>query len=203
MEKERLNQFFELIRQEGHGIEEGLTEGEFAHIEQTLQFRFPPDLRAFLAHALPTGRDFPDWRHADREMFEGHQQWLLSGILFDLEYNDYWLSSWGERPTELDIAKQVITEQFRKAPLLIPIFAHRFMPSVPSRAGNPVFSIWQTDIICYGSNLENYLIREFNRGPIEECFTDYEIDCERPFPFWDDLYEANNAPFGWQRSDCL
>jgi hypothetical protein len=39
---------------------------------------------------------------------------------------------------------------------LIPIFVHRMMPDDPHLAGNPVFSVHQTDIIHYGFALADY-----------------------------------------------
>jgi hypothetical protein len=35
------------------------------------------------------------------------------------------------------------------------------IPDEPSRPGNPVFSVHQTDIIHYGADLRDYLEREF------------------------------------------
>jgi len=36
------------------------------------------------------------------------------------------------------------------------------MPAEPHQTENPVFSIHQADIICYGFDLADYLRREFN-----------------------------------------
>jgi hypothetical protein len=47
------------------------------------------------------------------------------------------------------------------APKLIPVFLHRMMPDEPRKAGNPVFSVHQTDIIYYGHDLPDYLRQEF------------------------------------------
>ena len=49
-----------------------------------------------------------------------------------------------------------------EAPKLIPLFGHRFLPDRPREAGNPVFSVYQTDIIYYGTNLANYFANEFH-----------------------------------------
>jgi hypothetical protein len=45
---------------------------------------------------------------------------------------------------------------------LIPIYGHRMMPDEPHLPGNPVFSVYQTDIIYYGYDLADYLRHEFH-----------------------------------------
>ncbi len=67
------------------------------------------------------------------------------------------------------------------APTLIPLIGHRFLPSEPNEAGNPVFSVYQTDIIYYGANLEHYFNNEF-RG-----WSASEDGAYRQIPFWSDL----------------
>jgi hypothetical protein len=44
---------------------------------------------------------------------------------------------------------------------LIPIYIHRMLPSEPHLAGNPVFSVYKTDVIYYEAGLRDYLIYEF------------------------------------------
>src|SRR5436190_13969950 len=39
-----------------------LTDTEVTAVEAQFHFRFPPDLRAFLQTALPSGEKFPNWR---------------------------------------------------------------------------------------------------------------------------------------------
>ena len=42
------------------------------------------------------------------------------------------------------------------------MYSHRYLPQEPSTEGNPVFSVYQTDIICYGADLQDYLENEFH-----------------------------------------
>ena len=86
---------------------------------------------------------------------------FLSGVLFDVENNDTWLPDWGHRPELMEDAKALVTEHLRKAPRLIPFYAHRMMPDRPHLNGNPVLSVYQTDIIYYGFDLDDYLRHEF------------------------------------------
>ena len=152
----------EVLNRAGVVFDAGLTPSELAAAEERHGFRFPPDLRAFLAFALPTGQGFPDWRDLDSSSIAASMAWPLEGMCFDIEHNAFWPPEWGERPLDFQAAFAVARRHVAAAPRLIPIFGHRYLPDRPCAAGNPVFSVHQTDIICYGSNLETYLQNEFS-----------------------------------------
>jgi hypothetical protein len=67
-----------------------------------------------------------------------------------------------------------------EAPKLIPIYSHRFIPEEPSEAGNPIFSVYQMDIIYYGFDLDDYLRHEFDLPGRKEWPAQV-----RPIKFWD------------------
>ncbi len=91
------------------------------------------------------------------------QQRLVEDIHFDVIRNEFWPATWGERPDAPDESRAIVVEHLAETPDLIPIYAHRAIPNEPLEAGNPVFSIWQTDIIVYGFDLADYLCQEFCR----------------------------------------
>ncbi|WP_157369516.1 SMI1/KNR4 family protein [Zavarzinella formosa] len=167
----------------GVEFEPGLTDAEVAAVESRHGFRFPPDLRAFLQAGLPVGGDFPDWRDGEEVALRRWLELPRRGILFDIEHNGFWLDEWGPRSASLGEAQRIAGELVSAAPKLIPIYKHRLMPSEPHAAGNPVFSVHQTDIIYYGVDLRDYLIHEFlaredvGVWPIPETV--------RRVPFWD------------------
>jgi hypothetical protein len=43
---------------------------------------------------------------------------------------------------------------------MVPIYGHRYLPAGRGSWGHPILSIWQTDIICYGNDLADYMDRE-------------------------------------------
>jgi hypothetical protein len=158
----------------------GLTDAEVALTEARFGFRFPPDLRAFLQTALPRGPRFPDWRSGDEAALRDWLDMPRQGVLFDVEHNGFWLEEWGPRPGPVEEALRVAGELVAAAPRLIPVYSHRMMPDDPHLAGNPVFSVHQTDIIHYGFDLADYLRNEFglpSREPWPERV--------RPIRFWD------------------
>jgi hypothetical protein len=74
----------------------------------------------------------------------------------------------------------------RKAsPKLVPLVSHRYLPSEPNEAGNPIFSIYQSDVIYYGADLADYFEREFGntRTPV--------VGPARPIRFWSELVPRN------------
>lgn len=171
-------------------FEPGLSDAEFKAVESRFGFRFPPDLRRFLAHALPTSPSWPNWRRDPPETLRERLEWPYEGICFDVEQNGFWPVRWGQKPGSLDEARRIARQHVDAAPRLIPILSHRYLPDRPHQAGNPVFSVHQTDIIYYGSDLPAYLKNEFS----------YYFGSERRFDeptrrieFWSWLVDLNNG----------
>ncbi|MDH6441115.1 hypothetical protein M2158_009656 [Streptomyces sp. SAI-144] len=59
---------------------------------------------------------------------------------------------------------------WRRLRCWLPVYAHRYLPAGRGNFGHPVLSMWQTDIICYGVDLADYMHREFDevRGEVDE-----------------------------------
>ena len=43
-----------------------------------------------------------------------------------------------------------------QAPRLIPLISHRYLPETANETGNPVFSVYQSDVIHYGTDVADY-----------------------------------------------
>jgi hypothetical protein len=54
-----------------------------------------------------------------------------------------------------------VRELVSQAPKLLPINGHRYLLVDPCRAGNPVLSVYQSDIIVYGGDLRDYFFLEY------------------------------------------
>ena len=172
------------LRSRAIEFDPGLTHAEVMAVESRFNFQFPPDLRAFLQTALPHGRHFPDWRTGEESVLRDWLDLPRRGVVFDVEHNGFWLQEWGERPETLDAAKQAAQQLVAAAPLLIPVYMHRMMPAEPHLPGNPVFSVHQTDIIIFGTDLRDYLIQEFLTAENEQREWTYATGT-RPIAFWD------------------
>lgn len=156
-----LEHYKEGLQRAGVTIERGLSTSEIQAIENEYDFRFPPDLREFLEFILPTGDSWVNWRGNSKERITDAFEWPYCGICCDIEHNDFWLPEWGNRPTDLEHCFEKARGMLEHAPKLIPIYGHRYIPDRPYEKENPVFSVYQTDIIYYGANLFDYIENEY------------------------------------------
>ncbi|XP_045829790.1 uncharacterized protein LOC123921341 [Trifolium pratense] len=149
------------LRNSGIQLQQGLSDAEFARIEAEFGFVFPPDLRAILAAGLPIGAGFPDWRATGTRLhLRASLDLPMAAISFQIARNTLWARCWGPKPTDPEKALRVARTALKKAPLLIPIFNHCYIPCNPSLAGNPVFYVDENRIFCCGFDLSDFFQRE-------------------------------------------
>ena len=168
----------------------GLTDAEFARIGRDYGFEFADDHRAFLAAGLPLGSpapgrrrsSWPDWRDGDPGDLRDQLGWPGEGALFDVEHNAFWHRSWGQRPADTGEALRAARQHLSRAPKMIPVCGHRYLPAGRGSYGHPVLSIYQTDIIVYGTDLADYINCEFSRWFISADWTPPPM-----VPFWSDF----------------
>ena len=159
---------------------------EIGQVETKYAIRLPPDLKLLLQTALPVSPGFPNWRLSFTSPKEYREilsrlDWPWEGLLFDMEHNDFWLKEWGARPDSKEEQIRTARQWYDTWPRLIPMYSHRYIPSVPPEAGNPVFSVYQMDIIYYGMDLAGYFAREF-KLILPDSFAIPEKP--KPIPFW-------------------
>jgi hypothetical protein len=178
------------LKLKGVIFDEGLTKEEIQSIQSRYHIIFPPDLKEFLSISLPISDLFINWRSIEKENIERIYDiinWPLEGIIFDIENNAFWYEKWGKKPETLNEAIEICKIEYAKAPTMIPIYSHRYIPSVPYEIDNPVFSIYQTDIIYYGKNLVDYLLVEFGLKKHQ----DIKFNKIKNIEFWTDLAHGN------------
>jgi len=201
----------------------GLSEEQIEQIERRWSLRFPPDYRLFLRvlHAvdrptlgalynddspsrlIPSKRpSFCNWL-TDEEALQGRFDWLAEGLQFDVEHNRLWLASWGAKPSTLSAQNECVRALVAAAPRMIPVFGHRYLLAEPCQSGNPVFSIYQSDIVVYGQDLRTYFLREFAQllsidedrwRNQSEAHTQRREDAYQAIPFWGEIYRDRNSP---------
>nr|GMD00976.1 uncharacterized protein LOC109177515 [Ipomoea batatas] len=150
------------LKKSGIQVERGLSESEFARAEAEFKFAFPPDLKAILSAGLPLGPGFLDWRlsGAARLQLRACIELPIAAISFHIARNALWSKSWGSRPADPEKAIKIARNALRRAPLLIPIFNHCYIPCNPSLAGNPIFYVDENRIYCCGFDLMDFFDRE-------------------------------------------
>ncbi|KAI3768353.1 hypothetical protein L2E82_18951 [Cichorium intybus] len=150
------------LKNSGVQVQQGLSDKEFARAEAEFGFAFPPDLKAVLSAGLPVGPGFPDWRSAGsaRQQLRATLDLPIAAISFHIARNALWSKSWGVRPSEPEKAMKIARNALKRAPLLVPVFNHCYIPCNPSLAGNPIFYVDENQIFCCGFDLSDFFDRE-------------------------------------------
>ena len=143
-----------------YGVE-GLSPAEIANVETQLGFQLPEDFAYLFQNLRDPGKVLFPWSDFKKREYDDRIRWVLQGIEFDIEHSKFWLDRWGNRPAALSASLDIARRDFETWPKLLPIYGHGFLAAEPYRRGNPVFSIWQTDIIYCGADLAHYRINEF------------------------------------------
>jgi hypothetical protein len=170
----------------------GLSDVEVNIVEERYRIQFPPDLRSLLQYGVPVSCDFPDWRTESIGTITARLNWPREGVLFDVENNNFWFAEWGERPVDTQEALSVARSALQHSPILIPVRSHRYLPADPLLEGNPVFSVYQTDVIYYGFDLMSYFQLEF--GVVATSEVRHEA---RHIRFWSQLAESAGHGYWW------
>ncbi|MQL89784.1 hypothetical protein Taro_022367 [Colocasia esculenta] len=174
------------LRNSGVTVLSGLSDAEFARTEAEFGFHFPPDLRAVLSLGLPVGPGFPDWRppsagsqlqQQSRLRLRASLDLPIAAISVQIARNAFWPKSWGLRPSEPDKALRLARSALRRAPLLIPLFDRCYIPCNPCLAGNPVFFVDESRILCCGLDLADFFEREaLFRSPLSASSSNPSAD---------------------------
>jgi hypothetical protein len=174
------------LRRAGIELASGLSDAEFARIDEVHGFEFGTEHRELLSAVLPVGKSWPDWRSDPRSQLQAQLDWPVDGVVFDVLSNSFWPASWGPKPPDAAAAEQLARDRLARVPRLVPVYAHRCLPAAPAPVPSPVFSVHQTDVIYYGNNLLDYVAREFLLPPGQPL-----EKVPRPYiEFWSDLAEG-------------
>lgn len=163
------------LRQVGVGFTNGLSESQLASIEADLGATLPVELRLLLARQVPVSlmgdrKQFPQWNErAKLEIVENRRN-IDELFAYDIKHNGYWSPLFGDKPVDEERAIHQALARIRTWPPLVRFFGHRYIPTDPVGAGNPVLSVWQpTDSVYYGKDFVDYLVNEFGIERPEQC----------------------------------
>lgn len=176
-----------IVEKAGVKIDCGLTLDEINKAETFYNIKFHPDHRGLIRAGLFADENGYNWHdYSDKNIARIREMldWPQEGILFDIEFNNFWMTKLGQKPADLTQAKEIFTNWYKlNVPRLIPIYSHRYMSSEPDKLGAPVYSVHQTDIIYYGNNIFSYLKNEF-RSTINIEYPKWRKD---DTPFWSEI----------------
>ncbi|KAF8410285.1 hypothetical protein HHK36_002810 [Tetracentron sinense] len=184
---------------------EGLTDVEFSSVEASFGFTFPPDLRSILREGLPVGPGFLNWRSSSPQQLEILINLPVIGICKEISKGNFWCGSWGDEPDNHDEALILAKQFLNKAPVLVPIYRHCYIPSVPNLAGNPVFFVHGGDIRYSGFDVADFFQQvEFRQKnsifqPVNSSNSStmkapvWAAKATRGIQFWSDLVESGTC----------
>lgn len=177
-----IEHLIKLLKNNGIVFTQGLSDKDIMDIEKMFSFSFPTDLKLFLQTALPVSEGFINWR--SMKDIKSSFDWVFEGIAFDIRNNGFWYDNWGDKPDSLTEQICIAKSFYKNCPKLLPLYSHRFLPSTPCEMGNPVLSVWQTDIIYYDNDLLTYLCHEFG---IKNYKSSFQRKKPKHIEFWSDL----------------
>ncbi|MBB3606228.1 hypothetical protein FHT40_005917 [Mycolicibacterium sp. BK556] len=160
----------------------GLTDEELAGVEAEFGFEFADDHRSFLSSGLPVGASWPDWRDAPRRSLQQRLRMPAEGILFAVEWRDFWSADWGVRPARMKDALRSANYHLARVPQLVPVHSNRYLPAGRGSLGHPVLSVYQTDVTNCGTGLFAYAERELGHHD-----SDPALQTASTVRFWSDL----------------
>jgi hypothetical protein len=138
----------------------GYAQSEIDAVQEYWKLRFPPDLVDLLLVRRPLVAGGFDWLDTPVHVISQMVNWPFEGWWFDVKENGLWWPEWGQKPKSSTAQMACLAEVFARAPKLIPLYGHRYLPETPQESGNPVFSVHQSDVVIYGTNLSDWITRE-------------------------------------------
>lgn len=152
----------------GFKVKPGLTAERIEAINKAFGCEMPQDLKDLLTVCVPvafpgkTGR-FPDWYGNPQTIAAESRIRIDASLEFDITRNNYWCDEFGPKPATREEMLRQARGVVRSWPVLLPIYAHRVLPTVYSGNHPPILSFAQfVDTIIYGNNLYDYFIKEFH-----------------------------------------
>ncbi|MGE2730908.1 hypothetical protein ACQI4F_15620 [Mycolicibacterium vaccae] len=161
-------------------LDPGLRDDEFDRVEAEFGVEFADDHRAFLAAVLPVGPSWPDWRGEGRRSLGKRMQLPAEGVLFAVEWQQFWPEAWGRKPARMKDALRSARYHLARVPQLIPLYSHHYLPAGRGSSRRPVLSVVRTDVTVVGADLADYIEREF--GSRSEPVAESAV-----VPFWSEL----------------
>lgn len=169
IEKYSDNQRFEikrikkLLKNHGIPLHKGLTVKEINKCEEIYDIRFPKNLKIMLMEFCPIQTtkksgwyNWFDFSEENIKQIKKRIDWQFEGLLFDVEQNGFWLKEWGKFPKDMEKRLEMARRKLQDIPKLVPIFGHRYTTGNVDLKDNPVFSVYQTDVVYYGATLYDY-----------------------------------------------
>jgi len=122
------------------------------------------------------------------EAIKEFERWVYRGVAAEVDAG-FWPQAWGAKPASGPERVAQLDDFWAIWPKLLPLTGHRALPVSPAQAGNPVFSLMQTDIIYYGFSLVDWFqLDHSDRSSSHAKF--HASKPSRHIPGWSDFAES-------------
>ena len=171
----------------GGNDDNGLTNDELGELEGILGVTLPFEVGLLLVMGVPDDALWHRWNDYPAAKWADWNTRLHETLVAGVELDDTWVSSWGQRPDEAGDRSNAIERLLADAPPRRPGYDDRARPLTTARdvdvaESNPVLSIEQAQVTMRGTDLANWLHREFD-VPLPM----WPETAARSFPLWSDL----------------
>ena len=151
---------FDIMKSQGIQFSRGLSFEEIQKIELLYGIQFPLSLKKLFSKGIPTSKNFYQWNDFSEMNIQKIKVTMLIPFQYISEYIEEleWLDErvYPNMETKIELSKKAL----QKAPILIPLYGHRYMPIINSD-DPPVLSVHGFDVIYYGKNLNDWAVNEF------------------------------------------
>lgn len=136
------------------------------------------------------GRPFHDWQ-VDHSAIDKRLAWPLDGLLWSIEADDSWSSSWSDRPPTPAERAVKVRALAAAGPPLIPLMGHRYLVGEPLEAGKSS-AVDGSDVIVYGPTFGTWLLEELAQmiDPSLRALAPGAESVVRAIPFWQDVIDG-------------
>lgn len=170
----------------------GASREKLEEIENHLGHSLPPDLIYLAEHTNDPDGLCMRWLQGPHAI-EAFEERVKYGLSFDIGQNGLWLASWGPRPAAPMDRLALFEAEFQRWPKLLPLSGHRAIPATPTEAGNPVFSVMQSDIVYYGTTLADWMALDLTVEWRGDHATRSPAGRARHIPVWSDFAEGTEG----------
>lgn len=167
---------FDFLKSKRIQFANGLSLKEIETIENIYEIKFPLSMKELLFRGVPISEGFYHWHDLSESNIRNIKDAISNPFCYILD--NIADIDWLEEKSFLDMDSKIIFAQneLKKAPKLIPLYAHRYIPII-ELDDPPILSVHGFDIVCYGRNMFDWIRHEFEHAQ-------YYCELEIHVPFW-------------------
>lgn len=156
-------------------------------LERAIGVQLPFEVGLMLVIGVPESDDWYRWGSNPATQYAEWKELTVQRILSDVEAQDFWAASWGERPASAEARESVVRAEHAMSAPLLPLYRDHAIPLTSADGeqaaeSNPVLAVNGASVTTVGTDIAAWLTSEFD-VPLPM----WPETADRSFPFWSDL----------------